>query len=149
MILVVEDHEETRWVLLRLLERRGYEAMGVADGAAVLQLLRDQPTTPLRMIVLDHGLPRMDGLTVLRTVRGDERHRNTPVILYTASPLPSVTEAALRAGATDVVIKCGDWNPLLAAIARHAGPPDRASTVATGLQSHQTEPTQPTYAMPS
>ena len=47
MILVVEDHEETRWVLLRLLERRGYEAMGVADGAAVLQLLREQwtPTT--------------------------------------------------------------------------------------------------------
>src|SRR5687767_15316370 len=138
MILVIEDHEETRWVLLRLLERRGYEATGVADGAAVLQLLRNQPTTmPPRMIVLDHGLPRMDGLTVLRAIRADERHRNTPVILYTASALLSVTEAALRAGATDVVIKCGDWNPLLSAIARHAGPPDRPSTGATGLQTHR------------
>jgi CheY-like chemotaxis protein len=120
MILVVEDHQETRWLILRLLERGGHKAIGVADGAAALQFLREQP--PPTLIVLDHGLPHVDGLTVLRTLRQDARHRVTPVILYTASPLPSIAEAALRAGAAEVVTKGGDWDVLLAAVQRHAVP---------------------------
>ena len=124
MILVVEDHEETRWLILRLLERGGHKAIGVADGAAALQFLREQP--PPRLIVLDHGLPHVDGLTVLRTLRQEARHRGTPVILYTASPLPSLAEAALGAGAAEVVTKGGEWDVLLAAVQRHVIPPEAA-----------------------
>jgi CheY-like chemotaxis protein len=143
MILVVEDHEETRWVLQRLLERRGYEAAGAPDGAAALQFLREQ--RPPRVIVLDHGLPHVDGLKVLRAVRADERCQATRVILYTASPLQSVADAALRAGATEVVIKCGDWVPLLSAVERCAGATN-APSVPTTIGTSPRPTTEPTYA---
>jgi CheY-like chemotaxis protein len=147
MILVVEDHEETRWVLLRLLERRGHEAVGVGDGPAVLQFLRERIAPP-RVIVLDHGLPRMDGLAVLRALSADERCQGTRVIFYTASPLPSVADAALRAGAAEVVIKCGDWGPLLSAVERWAGAPDQPSGARAPAGSSPSMP-EPTYATPS
>ena len=120
MILVVEDDEGTRCVLLRLIERLGYEATGVADGAAALQFLREQPRPNL--IVLDQGLPYVDGLSVLRSLRADARHHATPIIMYTAAALPSVADAAFHAGVAQVLTKSGDWLPLLAAVRRHAGP---------------------------
>ena len=126
MILVVEDHEETRWALLRLLERTGYEAIGVADGAAALQFLQDHRP---RLIVLDHMMPYATGLTVLKWVRAEPRVHSIPVLVYTAHDSPAMRETMARAGATDVIAKDGTWDVLLAAVAKHAPmPPPHAPT---------------------
>lgn len=115
MILVVEDHVETRAALLRLLQGHGLDAIGVADGAAAIQFLDEQRP---HLIILDHMLPFRDGLGVLEGIRGDERTRSIPVLFYTANALPAVANAAVRLGA-EVIVKGTSWSVLLACVDRH------------------------------
>lgn len=123
MILIVEDHEETRWVLLRLLQRGGYEAIGVADGAAALQFLHDHRP---ELIILDHMLPYVDGVGVLKEIRRDPRISLIPVLMYTAAASTTgVASKAMEAGATEVVVKGSSWGVLLSLVEKHAGPANR------------------------
>jgi two-component system, response regulator, stage 0 sporulation protein F len=78
-ILVVEDEDNTRQALTKLLTREGYFVEGVANGYEALCYLRRQP---VNLIVTDIKMPRMDGITFLR-----ELNKNFPksnVIMITA-----------------------------------------------------------------
>ena len=78
-ILVVEDEDNTRHALTKLLTREGYFVEGVANGYEALLYLRRQP---VNLIVTDIKMPRMDGITFLR-----ELNKNFPksnVIMITA-----------------------------------------------------------------
>lgn len=78
-ILIVEDEDNTRQALTKLLTREGYFVEGVANGYEALSYLRRQP---VNLIVTDIKMPRMDGITFLR-----ELNKNFPksnVIMITA-----------------------------------------------------------------
>lgn len=78
-VLVVEDEDNTRQALTKLLTREGYFVEGVANGYEALCYLRRQP---VNLIVTDIKMPRMDGITFLR-----ELNKNFPksnVIMITA-----------------------------------------------------------------
>lgn len=78
-ILVVEDEDNTRHALTKLLTREGYSVEGVANGYEALSYLRRQS---VNLIVTDIKMPRMDGITFLR-----ELNKNFPksnVIMITA-----------------------------------------------------------------
>lgn len=98
-ILVVEDDRELRDVVRRYLERAGYAVHTTGSGAEALSLL---DTGGLDLVVLDLGLPDVDGLEVLAAARhGDE----VPVVVLTARSQVEDRIDGLRRGADDYVTK--------------------------------------------
>jgi CheY-like chemotaxis protein len=120
MILIVDDHADTRSALVQILTLEGYEARGVGTGAeALLFLSRFKP----RLVILDYSMPGMNGMEVLMAIRHDARHAAIPVIMFSAHATGEVRDQALKAGANAYVIKASlDWMELHRMVAEFAGP---------------------------
>jgi two-component system, cell cycle response regulator DivK len=101
-ILLVEDNELNRDMLIRRLQRRGYNVESAINGIEGLQ--KAEESTP-DLILLDLSLPEMDGWEVLRRLKVHERLRTIPVIALTAHALVSDCERAFAAGFDDYDIK--------------------------------------------
>jgi two-component system phosphate regulon response regulator PhoB len=117
-ILIVEDHEDTRRVLVRLLTICGYDAVGVADGQEALLYLQDHRP---QLMILDWMMPVMAGPDVLRAVRTDPRLKDMAVIFYTAVSRDDHRELAMSLGAQDFLLKAGPISEFFAAVERYAG----------------------------
>jgi chemosensory pili system protein ChpA (sensor histidine kinase/response regulator) len=91
-ILVVEDNADTREVLERVLEIRGYAVVTARDGLDALAYLQGggQPAA----IILDIAMPHMDGITFSRTIRANADWAEIPIIIYTAMPMKRIPTAA-------------------------------------------------------
>ncbi len=101
-ILLVEDNELNRDALSRLLARRGYEVMMAEDGARALELADQQR---FDIILMDVGLPVMDGHEVTRRLRARESTTHTPILALTAHAMDTDRDAALAAGCDDFETK--------------------------------------------
>jgi CheY-like chemotaxis protein len=101
-ILLVEDNEMNRDMLSRRLERRGYKAAIAVDGKQGLEMA---DTALPDLLLLDLGLPEMDGWEVLRRLRQDPKKKDVPVIALTAHALVTDRDRALQAGFNDYDIK--------------------------------------------
>ena len=98
-ILVVEDDAGIRTALIRGLEDLGHAVDSVGGGLAALEaVVKNQPD----VVLLDLGLPDIDGLQVLGMLRGVS---DVPVIVITAQDDGAMVVAALDAGADDYVVK--------------------------------------------
>ena len=99
-LLVVDDDPALRASLDRALRQDGYAVVLADDGRAALEAVaRESPDA----IVLDVGLPFVDGLAVCRRLRAD--HVRTPVLMLTARDAVSDRVAGLEAGADDYLVK--------------------------------------------
>jgi putative two-component system response regulator len=102
LVLVVEDDVSNRTLLERILEREGYRTATAGDGEAALLAVGEHAPD---LILLDIGLPRMDGYEVTRRLRSNLRTLTVPIILLTGrSGLEDVVEG-LDAGADDFLSK--------------------------------------------
>lgn len=110
-LLVVEDDSMIGSALQALLAKDGHAVDWAKDGASASTALR---TNTYDLVVLDLGLPRVDGLVVLRDMRA--RGDTTPVIVATARDAVQARISGLDAGADDYVIKPYDYDELLARI---------------------------------
>jgi two-component system KDP operon response regulator KdpE len=99
LVLVVEDDVETRTVLARELTARGYRVDEVADGRSALR--RWEAERP-DVILLDLGLPDIDGLEVIRRIR---REATTPIVILSGRYEEREKVEALERGADDFVTK--------------------------------------------
>jgi len=109
-ILLVDDDELLRRSLAFNLEQAGYRTTAAADAESALRLARRDPPA---LILLDIGLPGMDGLDALRDFR---QGADTPVIFVTARRRELDQALGLELGADDYVTKPFDLNVLLARI---------------------------------
>jgi len=110
-ILVVDDDRSVRDALRRALTLGGYEVEAVEDGQQALTRLS---TSSLDAVVLDIGLPEVDGLEVCRRLRdGGDR---TPILMLTARDAVSDRIDGLDAGADDYLVKPFDLGELKARI---------------------------------
>jgi len=121
-VLVIDDEVPILRALKINLAARKYEVSTAADGASGLAAMaRDRPD----VLILDLGLPDMDGTDVIRGVRG---WSSTPIIVLSAWGQESQKVAALDAGADDYVTKPFGMDELLArlraAVRRAAPAPD-------------------------
>lgn len=80
-ILIVEDHEPSRDALSRRLERRGYRIVGAGDGEQAIALARASAPD---LILMDLGLPRLDGWAATRHLKAEPSTRHIPIIVVTA-----------------------------------------------------------------
>ena len=94
-ILIVEDNEPSRDVLARRLERRGYGVVVAVDGQDALAVARSARPD---LILMDLGLPVMDGWEATRQLKGDLATRHMPIIVLSAHAMTTDRELALAAG---------------------------------------------------
>ncbi|MGH2704652.1 MAG: response regulator [Actinomycetota bacterium] len=118
-VLVVDDEPQILRALRTSLEARGYEVLTAARGGDGLRLLSSSASD---LLILDLGLPDLDGVEVLRRARG---FSEVPVIVLTVRDAQSDKVAALEAGADDYVTKPFGMEELVArmrAVLRRAVP---------------------------
>ena len=125
-ILIVEDEERITTFVQRGLRAAGYAATIAPTGADALRLVR---TGAFELIVLDIGLPDMDGFELLRVLRGEGIE--TPVIVLTARDAITDLVQGLDGGADDYITKPFKFDELLARV--RARLRDKESTVDTVL----------------
>ena len=109
-ILIVEDEPQLLRALTINLRARGYEVKPAADGTSALVAAG---AGDIDLVILDLGLPDMDGVDVVRALRG---WNNVPVIVLSARDAQAAKVAALDAGADDYVTKPFGMDELLARI---------------------------------
>jgi two-component system, OmpR family, alkaline phosphatase synthesis response regulator PhoP len=109
-ILVVEDDADIRQLVRDVLEHAGFGVLVSGDGRSALQLAR---TRRPDLVVLDLGLPGLDGLDVARSLRRDS---DVPIIMLTARTEESDTLVGLELGADDYVVKPFSTKELVARV---------------------------------
>jgi two-component system, OmpR family, KDP operon response regulator KdpE len=98
-ILVVDDEPPIRKLLRMGLTSQGYEVLDAPNGRIALELLAKKPD----LVILDLGLPDVDGLELLRTLR--QRHESLPIVVLSSRGDEAGKVAALDLGADDYVTK--------------------------------------------
>ena len=127
-LLVVEDDDQLRRALVLTLRSRGYVVHAAATGAEALDRVR---SIRLDVVVLDLGLPDMDGVRVIEQIREGS---GVPIVVLSARRDQSDKVTALDAGADDYLTKPFGIEELLArlrAAARRSGAPVDAGVVRT------------------
>lgn len=109
-ILIVEDNEMNREVLSRKLARSGYEVLLAADG---LQGIERAQTQAPDLILMDLGLPEIDGWECVQRLRADRATRPIPIIALTAHAMVGDRQRAIAAGCDDFDTKPIDFAGLL------------------------------------
>jgi two-component system KDP operon response regulator KdpE len=130
-ILIVEDDRETRAALVRELTTRGFRTEEAGDGHAALRRWEDNRPD---LVLLDLGLPDMDGLEIVRRIR---REATTPIVILSGRYAEREKVEALEGGADDYVTKPFGVDELNArlrvALRRAAGPAaDRVGRITVG-----------------
>jgi CheY-like chemotaxis protein len=117
LILVIDDHDDTRALLVRLLQLVGYEVVGVASGQQGIAFLEQERRPAL--IILDEMMPGVCGIDVLKHVRRTERLKDVRVIMYTAHASAKLALEARDAGADGFLMKGTDVQVLLETVRAH------------------------------
>ena len=114
-ILVAEDDDDQRLVVLRHLQNAGYEAQGVASGELVLGAAR---TARPSVLLLDVEMPGLDGFSVCRQLKADSALSTIPVVFMTTRNRVDDRLTGLALGADDFLTKPVDMRELLLRIGR-------------------------------
>jgi len=112
-LLVVEDNELNRTMLARRLTRMGYEVVTAADGAEAVAKARSEKPA---LVLMDLGLPVMDGWEATRVLRAGAETKDLPIIALTAHAMQREYDRALAAGCSDWDVKPVDFARLEAKI---------------------------------
>jgi two-component system, cell cycle response regulator DivK len=112
-ILLVEDNEMNRDMLVRRLRRKGFQVLTAVDGSAGVDVARAQ--TP-DLILMDMSLPVLDGWAATRQLKDDPTTNAIPVIALTAHAMAGDREQALAAGCEDYDTKPVEFTRLLGKI---------------------------------
>ena len=101
--LVVDDFSTMRRIVRNLLKELGFSKIEEAeDGVDALEKIR---AGNIDFVVADWNMPNMDGLELLKTIRGDDALKHIPVLMVTAEAKKENIIAAAQAGASGYVVK--------------------------------------------
>jgi two-component system, cell cycle response regulator DivK len=114
-IMVVEDFEDNRFMMRRLLEMSGYRVVEAVNGEQAVEVAqRERP----HLILMDLSLPILDGLAATRRIRQHEELRRVPIIAVSAHDTSDFHADALAAGCNDYVTKPIDFEQLETLLSR-------------------------------
>ena len=137
-VLVVEDDEDIAQALQRSLRMEGYEVRAAADGPSALEHGRSFAPD---LVILDLGLPGLDGVEVARSLRADD---DVPILILTARDALESRVEGLDAGADDYLVKPFERQELLArmrALLRRRPPrgsaPLRVGDLSLNVDTHE------------
>lgn len=108
-VLLVEDTEDNRFMMRRLLEMAGYQVVEAMNGEEAVKLAR---TATPHLILMDLSLPIIDGLAATRLIRKFPELQSTPIIAVSAHDTSDFQSEAIDAGCNSYVTKPIDFNEL-------------------------------------
>lgn len=112
-ILVVEDDPAISALLTRALENNAYKVVTAADGEeALIVCVEERPD----VVLLDVNLPKLDGFSVAKRLKGVDALKNIPIIFLTAKDRPTDMIAGIQAGAKHYLTKPFNIDELLSKV---------------------------------
>ncbi|HEX8853430.1 MAG TPA: response regulator [Pyrinomonadaceae bacterium] len=118
VVLVVEDFEDNRFMMRRLLEMSGYRVVEAVNGQeAVETAQRERPD----LILMDLSLPLLDGLAATRRIRQQDGLSKVPIVAVSAHDTADFHADALAAGCNEYVTKPIDFDQLEGLLSRLIG----------------------------
>ena len=102
VILIVDENDDNRQLVLKVLGCRGYTVVGVVDGEEALTRLTDVNPD---LILMDINLPGIDGHEVTRRIHQQEKFANLPIVALTARAMDGDEEKSLAAGCDAYIAK--------------------------------------------
>lgn len=114
-VMVVEDFEDNRFMMRRLLEMSGYRVLEAINGEEAVELA--QSARP-GLILMDLSLPLLDGLAATRRIREVPELQRIPIVAVSAHDTADFHAEALAAGCNDYVTKPIDFDELEALLSR-------------------------------
>ena len=114
-VLLVEDTEDNRFMMRRLLEMAGYQVVEAMNGEEAVKLAKSEAP---HLILMDLSLPVIDGLAATRLIRKLPQCESTPIIAVSAHDTSDFQSEAIEAGCNSYVTKPIDFNDLEDLIAK-------------------------------
>jgi CheY-like chemotaxis protein len=114
-VMVVEDFEDNRFMMRRLLEMSGYCVLEAINGEEAIRIAEQEHPD---LILMDLSLPLLDGLAATRRIREREGLRHVPIVAVSAHDTADFHAEALAAGCNDYVTKPIDFDQLEALLHR-------------------------------
>ena len=122
-VLVVDDNEDNREVLTRMLEHGGYAVRRASNGReALTKADAERPD----LILMDLSMPEMDGWTATEHLKSSQRLHDIPVIVVTGHLTSNEIRRAQQVGCQDIVSKPIDYYVLIDKVRSHTTPNARA-----------------------
>jgi len=101
-ILAVDDSTSMRQMVGHVLREAGFRVIEASDGEEALELARRERVDA---VITDHNMPRMDGLSLVRMLRGLDAYARTPIVLLTTESSDEMKRKGREAGATGWMVK--------------------------------------------
>jgi CheY-like chemotaxis protein len=117
-VLVVEDNDMNMQLVEYLLEEGGYAIVKATSGEEALAITRSETQRP-DLILMDIHLPGMDGLSVVREMKSDDRINRIPILALTAHAMRGDKDRFLEAGCDGYISKPIDVKTFLTAIEQY------------------------------
>ena len=116
-VLVVEDNDMNMQLVEYLLEEGGYEIVKAASGEDALSIARGGE--PVDLILMDIHLPGIDGLSVVREMKADDRTKAIPILALTAHAMRGDRDRFLEAGCDGYISKPIDVKTFLTSVRQY------------------------------
>ncbi len=114
-ILAVDDSTSIRQMVAFTLKGAGYEVIEAADGQEGLDKAK---LKTVNLVLTDQNMPKMDGLTLVKTLRGLPQYKTVPMLMLTTESSDAMKAQGKAAGATGWLVKPFDPNKLLEVVAK-------------------------------
>ncbi len=118
VVLTVDDSASIRQMVAFTLKSAGYEVMEAVDGEDGLSKAKGKAAD---LVLTDQNMPRMDGLTLIKSLRGLPQYSRTPILMLTTESSDAMKTAGRAAGATGWLVKPFDPNKLLEVVKKVIG----------------------------
>jgi len=109
-VLVVDDSASIRQMVSFTLKSQGYAVVEAADGQDGLDKAK---ANSVNLVLTDQNMPRLDGLTLIRSLRALPAYRSVPILMLTTESSDAMKAQGKAAGATGWLVKPFDPNKLL------------------------------------
>ena len=117
-VLIIDDHFDTRSLLVELLELEGFTVVSAGSGQEALAVVRE--VRPC-LVLLDLGLPDVDGIELVLRLRAEVNGAGTPI--YAFSGFTNLRDAALAAGLDGFLVKPVSGDDLRQLVSHHCSSP--------------------------
>jgi len=117
-ILTVDDSPSIRQMLAYVLANSGYRVLEAADGEEGLALAQAHAVD---LVLTDHNMPKMDGVTLTKALRALPAYRKVPIMMLSTESSPELKQAGREAGATGWMVKPFDPDKLLEMLRKALG----------------------------
>ncbi len=118
-VLVVEDSSVAREVVMKILQREGYEVVGASNGVEAMDFLHSDADRP-DLVLLDVMMPEKDGITLLQELRTEPEYKELPVILLTALSDEGRMKKARELGVREYLVKTRfSYDELIDQVGKH------------------------------